>query len=83
MSNLPPDPDGMNSERTRWAQAALWAFQRATRTDDEDAVSDLLTDLMHWCDCNDQDFNAELLRGSGHYESETRSDTQIAKAGWS
>ena len=82
MSNLPPDPDDMNDQRADWAESAINLFRAKTGTDGEDAICDLTADLMHWCDRNGQDFNTELLRGSGHYEAETRSETQIAKVGW-
>jgi hypothetical protein len=72
---LPPDPDGMAAARTRFAQGALWAFQKQTHTDDEDAVCDLLCDLMHWCDYNDTDFADQYRRASYHYEAETRLET--------
>ena len=71
MKRVPPDPDQMNERRAEWAGAALREFQRQTRTDLEDAVSDFLADLMHWCDRNNQKFAAELKRGRGHYEEET------------
>ena len=45
---LPPDPDTMNVSRAGWAGAALSTFMRETGTDEEDALGDLLTDLMHW-----------------------------------
>ena len=47
------------------------AFREATGTDAEDALSDLLADLMHWADRSDYDFEAALLRGRGHYGTET------------
>jgi hypothetical protein len=68
---LPPDPDGMNDRRSAWAGLALAAFIAATGTDWEDALGDLLTDLMHWADRNNYDFEAALFRAQGHYEAET------------
>jgi hypothetical protein len=70
-STLPPDPEGMNEQRARWAGLAVTAFQKATGTDDEDALSDLIADLMHWADRNNFDFQAALIRGRDHYEAET------------
>lgn len=69
--SLPPDPDGKNDERAEWAAAALRHFQCTTGTDFEDALSDLLCDLMHWCDRNNFDFEAALCRAQGHYTAET------------
>jgi hypothetical protein len=68
---LPPDPEDKNDDRAEWAAAALREFQRRTGTDDEDALSDLLCDLMHWSDRNNFDFDTELSRARMHYEAET------------
>jgi hypothetical protein len=48
-------------------------FRGQTGADIEDVVSDLLADLMHWCDRHEQDFDLELQRAQGHYEIETNS----------
>ena len=76
MTNIqfPPDPEGMNDSRAEWAGAALSAFMRETGTDEEDALGDLLADLIHWCDRNKYDFDAALDRARGHYEAETLGD---------
>ena len=71
IKTLPPDPDGMNADRSRWAEAAIFEFQRQTGADLEDAVSDLLADLMHWCDRRKLDFDKELDRARSHYDEET------------
>lgn len=68
---LPPDPEGMNDKRAAWADVALATFITQTGTDKEDAVGDLLGDLMHWCDRNNYDFDAALDRARHHYEAET------------
>ena len=68
---LPPDPDRRNAHRALGAAAALAEFQRQTGADLEDAVSDLLADLMHWCDWFGQEFPKELRRALNHYEEET------------
>lgn len=47
-SGLPPDPEGMNDARADWAAGAVQTFQAITGADDEDVLSDLLADLMHW-----------------------------------
>lgn len=52
------------------AAVALKAFRRATGTDPEDAVVDLLADLMHWCLQNGQDFENELERARLHVSDE-------------
>ncbi len=68
---LPPDPEETNDHRAEWAAAALHEFQRITGTEDEDALGDLLCDLMHWSDRNSLDFEAALSRACMHYEAET------------
>ncbi len=65
------DPDGQNEQRASWALQTIHLFQRATGTDDEDALADLLCDLMHWCDRNGESFRLELGRAVMHYEAET------------
>ena len=68
---LPPDPERMNDQRAERAAAALQIFQTVTGTDPEDALCDLLADLMHWCDRNGCAFSNELRRARFHYEEET------------
>jgi hypothetical protein len=70
-SPLPPDPDGINFDRASWADKAISAFRDATGTDTEDALSDLLANLMHWADRAGYDFNEALDRARRHYEAET------------
>jgi hypothetical protein len=68
---LPSDPDGMKDRRAVWAGQSLACFCTATGTDQEDAVCDLLADLMHWCDRHGQAFAHELDRARNHYAAET------------
>lgn len=74
---VPPDPTGINGDRSGWAQSAIAAFQEATGADDCDALADLLGDLMHWADREGPrgdpsfTFDSELARGTMHYEAET------------
>lgn len=76
---LPPDPEGMNDNRAEWADGAIEAFQAATGTDREDALSDLLCDLMHLCDRDVflGDFDTQLERARGHYEAETAGEEAV------
>jgi hypothetical protein len=71
LPNLPPDPDGKSGDRSAWAGSALATFIQVTGTDLEDAMADLLADLMHWSDRNNYDFDAALDRARHHYEAET------------
>lgn len=68
---LPPDPDNMNGKRAQWAEAALSEFKSLTGADDDTALYDLLTDLMHRCDRHALTFNDELDRARAHYDAET------------
>ncbi len=72
--NPPPDPDNLNDDRSAWAGTALAKFMQVTGTDEEDALGDLLADLIHWCDRNNYDFEAALIRARGHYDAETRGE---------
>jgi hypothetical protein len=64
-----------NEKRAEWAQGAIDSFQDITGTDDEDAISDLLCDMMHLCDSNDgPDFLSEVARARGHYDYEIEAD---------
>lgn len=60
----------MNKKRARWARSALMAFQIAVRTEDCDLVADFLCDLMHFCEQDHLDFDAELARAEYHYKEE-------------
>ena len=67
-----PDPEGQNDKRAEWAEEALLAFMHETGTDQEDAVSDLLCDIMHYCDRDNRlNFEHQLTRARGHYVVET------------
>lgn len=70
-SHLPPDPEAMNDRRAESAAAALRAFMEATGTDEEDALGDLVGDLMHWADRHKFDFDLALDRARSHYVKET------------
>jgi hypothetical protein len=70
-NKLPPDVDGRNGERALWAKAALQALMTETGVDYEDALGDLLGDLMHLADREPFDFEAALDRARGHYAAET------------
>jgi hypothetical protein len=75
-----PDEGITNDERASWAEVALLAFAQRTRMakkmigDKEDAfliVSDLLTDLAHWCDRHNIELGLALVHAAGHYQAET------------
>lgn len=77
---LPPDPEEQNEMRADSADVALDAFAHETGLDssgdkDECALSDLLCNLMHWCDrqplADHFDFDAMLDRARANYAEET------------
>jgi hypothetical protein len=68
---LPPDPEEMNDKRAAWAGSSLRTFIDETGVDQEDALGDLLCNLMHWSDRHDYDFDAALDRARFHHEAET------------
>ena len=45
-------------------------FMEITGCDIEDAMADLLANMIHWADRNDQDFDLELSRARSHYYEE-------------
>ncbi len=55
----------------KWAGESLILHQDNTNSDDEDAVADLLADLMHYCDFHRLDFKDELRRAEDNYEHDT------------
>ena len=59
-----------NLDRADWADKAIRAFRAETGSDHEDSLGDLLTDLMHWADTRNFDFDAALARARGHYAAE-------------
>lgn len=77
---LPPDPEMMNDKRAAWAWKAIEAFMDVTGTEPQDAVADLLCDLMHACDRfrDEPDiggFEEQLDRARGFYREETADET--------
>lgn len=68
------DPDGMNEERAIWALAAIEEFEGLTGTERENAVADLLCDLMHWSHQTGTNFVHELTRAASHFEAETNEE---------
>lgn len=68
---LPPDPEKQNQARAEWAATAVRAFRKVTGADYDDAVSDLLVDLGHYCDREGMNFTTALRRASNRYHEET------------
>jgi len=51
----------------KWAAESLILHQDNTNSDDDDAVADLLADLMHYCEFHGLDFKDELRRAEDNY----------------
>ena len=66
-----------NSDRAAWAEKALLTFCCQTGTDYEDALGDLLCDLMHWADENEIDFNSALDGAREHHAFEVREAGEV------
>lgn len=74
---LPPDPEDMNDRRAGWAEDTLQHFMKLTGTGAEDAICDLVCDIMHLCDRYPEVYGywtSQLDRAEGHYEEETTDD---------
>lgn len=69
---LPPDPEGLNDVRSETGRKALYAFCKATSTDIEDAVADLIANIMHACDRHSElgDFVTCFARSERQYLEE-------------
>jgi hypothetical protein len=67
-----------NLDRANWADKAIRTFRKQTGCDQEDCLCDLISDLMHWADAQDFDFDAALYRARHHYEAELSEEgTQV------
>ena len=75
---LPADLQDMNAARAAYADAALHLYQGLIKAFDENALTDLLCDLMHWSDRNDISFATELRRARSNYKAETTREPGIS-----
>ena len=64
----------MNRRRAAWADHAVQPFQIDSGTDREDAIADLLYDLMHLADEEEDDFENMLATARQNYEGEVMDD---------
>lgn len=69
--------DITNQDRAEWAYCALERFQDKTQTDDEDALADLLCDLMHLADRDGLDFDNELNRARNNHTEEVAEEEML------
>ena len=65
------DPQGDNTYRANVAIRIVDRFAKETNTDDEDALCDLLCNLLHYAHCSDIDFATELRKACNHFAAET------------
>ena len=67
-----------NRDRSFWAKCALDSFAMLTnstaelRAETREVLTDLLADLMHYCDAQQVDFASTLERARRHYVEESR-----------
>ena len=69
--------DPTNEMRAEWAERAVDVFITIVATDREDAVADLLCDLMHLCQRQPErygSFEAALARGRANYQAEVEEE---------
>jgi hypothetical protein len=60
------------SRRVKYAGVAVKAYADQKGVDQDEAFTDLLADLMHWCDHKGIDFQDEYERANNHYVEETK-----------
>jgi hypothetical protein len=68
------DPEERNERRIFAAQRAVAAYQRATRTDHQDALKDLLCDLRHLAVHIGEDFDHLNEIAQMNFDTETESE---------
>lgn len=66
--------DVSNATRAKWAEVGLKAFQKEVATDDDAVLGDFLTDLLHYCDQNNYDFDLALERARAMHEEEVNNE---------
>ena len=59
-----------NGSRATRAQVALWSYQGGDRLSPDEALRDLLSDLMHWAAKNNVYFENELDTAVNNFEYE-------------
>ena len=63
-----------NQERAKAAQKCVFVFMDTTGTDKEDVLCDLICNLRHWADWQNQNWDREVCRGLNHYDQETKGE---------
>ena len=62
--------DPTNDDRADWAEKALKAFQAETGAEDEEAIADLVCDLLHLAARRGEDVQTVIFRAQSNYEAE-------------
>jgi hypothetical protein len=68
-----------NLDRADWAASALRHFQSTNGTEHDDALPDLLCDLMHCADARNYDFDAALHTARMHYQAECEDENSTVR----
>jgi len=75
---IEPAPEYVtNRTRAAWAEACVSVFMQHTGCDTEDALGDLLCDLMHFGHQRNYDLPAALDRALGHFAQELDAEGQV------
>jgi hypothetical protein len=74
------DGDVTLADRIEWASRLFAVPPYADAGSGEDSLTDILTDLMHYCRVNDLDFTKALNRASEHFGHELEVE-QVIQAG--
>jgi len=71
-------PDTNNEVRAWWAARCVREFMTMTGVDPEDAIGDLVANLMHLARLTDQDPELQLMRGQAHFYAEEKEEQDDA-----
>lgn len=64
--------DVTNSDRAQWAEIALATFTETVNTDREDAIADLICDLLHLARQDGLDPESQLERAKSNFTAEEK-----------
>ena len=74
------DAQKMLQQRVNSASIVLKAFEQIAPCETNKVIQNLLTNLMHWADFNEVDFNHELAQAQSYYMSDKNKRDQEASA---
>lgn len=67
-------PQIENAKRALQVDELVERFQTVTGSEDSEALTDLLCDLMHWADLTGNEFETHLKLSRIHYKAEIKGD---------